>query len=275
MVQYACRRARGLLVAALGAASTLTACVEQSPVAPVVSTVVVHAVLDANTADQYVVVQRTSGTLSEQRGVADAQVTVTDANGVRIVGVPVVDSSYAVTRHFIPRVAVVYRLRGVAGSAWVQPGRTYSLTVVTGADTVRATTIVPPTLAPTAVDSAADAVTQSFIRARDTLRLSWSASPAVVMYEVGVLSANGLWYTTFATSSVSLPGQLYQSNAMPVFTAGLVHDVVLNAVDRNYFDYYRRSSDVFTGTGPVMHLSGGVGVFGSMTRVRTRRLDVR
>ena len=49
----------------------------------------------------------------------------------------------------------------------------------------------------------------------------------------------------------------------------------MSAVDSNYYDYYSRSADFFTGVGPVNHLSGGVGVFGSIVELKVRNVAVR
>ena len=46
-------------------------------------------------------------------------------------------------------------------------------------------------------------------------------------------------------------------------------------VDENYFDYYRRVSDFSTATGLVMHLAGGIGVFGSVVTLATRTIVVK
>ena len=35
-------------------------------------------------------------------------------------------------------------------------------------------------------------------------------------------------------------------------------------MDRDYYDYYRRGRDLFTNGGPLVHLTGAVGVSGSI-----------
>jgi hypothetical protein len=59
------------------------------------------------------------------------------------------------------------------------------------------------------------------------------------------------------------------------FVRGLTHQLAVIAVDENYFDYYRGTSDFSTATGLVMHLDGGIGVFGSLVTVATRTIIVK
>jgi hypothetical protein len=47
------------------------------------------------------------------------------------------------------------------------------------------------------------------------------------------------------------------------------------AVDENYFDYYGRTSDLLAARGLVMHLEGGIGVFGSVVTVATQTIVVK
>jgi len=46
-------------------------------------------------------------------------------------------------------------------------------------------------------------------------------------------------------------------------------------VDENYFDHDHRTSDFTTTTGLVMHLDGGIGVFGSVVTLATRTIAVQ
>ena len=67
------------------------------------------------------------------------------------------------------------------------------------------------------------------------------------------------------TSAVNLPF---------VFVPGFVQRVTVGAVDRNFFDWYRSSSDPYTGSGLVSHLDGALGVFGAHVPVSSARLTV-
>ena len=64
-------------------------------------------------------------------------------------------------------------------------------------------------------------------------------------------------------------------NGEDAFERRLTHQLAVIAVDENYFDYYHRTSDFTTATGLVMHLEGGIGVFGSVVTVATRTIVVK
>ena len=73
-----------------------------------------------------------------------------------------------------------------------------------------------------------------------------------------------------------LPGTVkVMDNGEDVFERRLPHQLAVIAVDENYFDYYHRTSDLFTSRGLVMHLDGGIGVFGSVVTVATRTIVVK
>jgi hypothetical protein len=75
---------------------------------------------------------------------------------------------------------------------------------------------------------------------------------------------------------VVLPGNLHSlDTGEDVFEHSLTHLLAVIAVDENYFDYYHRTIDDFSTTGLVMHLEGGIGVFGSVVTIATRTIVVR
>jgi hypothetical protein len=49
---------------------------------------------------------------------------------------------------------------------------------------------------------------------------------------------------------------------------GFPQAVTVSAVDSNYYDWYRTHNERLSGTGLVNRVSGGIGVFGSLVRVR-------
>lgn len=251
----------------------LAGCVVQDRVSPMESDeLIVHSVLDPSSIDQYVVVQKTSGYSRAQAGETNARVSITDADGHEYRADAVVDSTYYRVTYGMPRVRVVYRIAGATYGNWLRPNTRYDLLVLVGAaDTVRASTVTPNVTSIGNVSSTA----QPFRRMLDTLRLEWSPANDVVIYEVGIQSAVGSWYSMFAQRAAAIPGTASTVNGGRAFIAGQMHDVVINAVDRNYFDYYRASSDQFTGAGAIVHMTGASGVFGSIARVGARRLDVQ
>jgi hypothetical protein len=63
--------------------------------------------------------------------------------------------------------------------------------------------------------------------------------------------------------------------ALPrVFIPGFQQAVTVSAVDSNYYDWYRTHNDPLSGTGSVNRVQGGIGVFGSLVRLRFQDLRV-
>ena len=106
--------------------------------------------------------------------------------------------------------------------------------------------------------------------------MQWSRVAGARSYQVFVRSTAGSYGLFAADTSVTLPGNVQRlDNGEDVFERRLTHQLAVVAVDENYFDYYHRTSDVLTTTGLVMHLDGGIGVFGSVVTVATRTIVVQ
>src|SRR6185436_14405076 len=119
------------------------------------------------------------------------------------------------------------------------------------------------------------APTLTIDRLRDTVSLQWPRVTGARSYQVFIRSSKRE-YSIFADTSLALPGTAQDIDGEPVaFVSGLTHELAVIAVDENYFDYYRRTSDPFTGAGLIMHLDGGVGVFGSAVTVARRTIVVK
>ena len=108
-------------------------------------------------------------------------------------------------------------------------------------------------------------------RASDTLELSWPASPGARSYFVRVETPLGP--RTFFTDSthVRLPGLIRNVDVeeLPhVFFPGFTQPVTVSAVDSNYYDWYRTHNDPLSGEGLIDRVTGGLGVFGSLVRLR-------
>lgn len=88
---------------------------------------------------------------------------------------------------------------------------------------------------------------------------------------------------TTDTTSVSVPGDLVDlsGDGRAVFRAGAYYEVTAAALDTNYFDFVRTITNPLTGRGFINHLTGAVGVFGSIApltyelRVTAPRTDPR
>jgi Domain of unknown function (DUF4249) len=252
-----------------------TACIETTSLEPDANTLVVHAVLDPGVQHQLIVVQTTTGELAAQRQVTGAVVTIATPDGRTLTAVERRDTA-AVTgngtpERFVPfpRVTTIYDLD--VGGAGLIPGGTYQLRVVAP----DGRTVTGRTTIPNAVPSTSAAPTQTFDRTRDTVSLQWSRVAGARSYQVFVRSTAGS-YSLFADTSVVLPGNAQRlDNGEDVFERRLAHQLAVIAVDENYFDYYRSTSDLFTATGLIMHLHGGIGVFGSVVTVATRTIVVQ
>lgn len=76
------------------------------------------------------------------------------------------------------------------------------------------------------------------------------------------------------TVSVTLPGNLTdvfaQGEGDDLMRAGRDYLMTVSLTDSNYYDFTRSSNNKFTGRGFINHLTGGVGVFGSLVATSTR-----
>ena len=254
-----------VLAASVGA----TACSETTVLSPNANTLVVHAVLDPAVQHQIIVVQTTTGAVEAQRQVTGAVVTITAPDGRTLTAVERRDTAAVTACCSFPAVTTIYDVD--VGSAGLIPGGTYQLRVVAP----DGRTVTGRTTIPTAVPSTAPAPTLTIDRARDTVSLQWPRVAGARSYQVFIRSTRRE-YSIFADTSVALPGTAQDIDGEPVaFVSGLTHQLAVIAVDENYFEYYRRTSDLFTGAGLVMHLVGGVGVFGSVVTVATRTIVVQ
>jgi hypothetical protein len=247
-------------------------CIEQGPVSPSLNLneLIVHAVLDAGSQHQYVVVQTTAGSVSAQRAVTGAAVTLTTPDGSTLTADEVRDSLIATGPSRMPRITTVYAFDLARAGMSLVAGGTYRLRIVApdGREVTGETTM------PDALPDTTAGATQDMDLLRDTIALHWARVPGARTYEVFVRST-GSTFALFTDTSVALRGNVEDGNGNNAFTAGLAHQLIVNAVDANYYDYYRRSSGLFTSGGPIMHLRGGSGLFGSVVPVASRTIIVR
>jgi hypothetical protein len=243
------------------------ACVDQQIIAPKVDAIFVQAVLDVSTNDQYVTVETVDGTIKHQKAIPGAQVAVITPDGHTLAAEEIVDSETVVISP-APRVTTVYRLSLAKYGVGLIAGGAYQLRILLpDGRQVRGSTIIPR------FDSAlAPPTPEPFDVSRDTLALVWPRVTGASGYEVTISSQRGL-FSLFADTAVSLAGDVRNVDRR-AFYAGLTHQVVVSAVDENYYDYFRRSTDFFTGEGPIGHLDGALGVFGSIVPIASRTLIV-
>lgn len=234
---------------------------------------VVHGVLSTEAFTQTVLVYRArtglpsaveGSDVSDDEPVSDAQVSVTAPDG----------TTFSDWRHVYPSgeccVSGTYVFPDSLRGPSLMRGGTYTLRVRTplGEEVSGTTTIPGP--AEFALQPA-----HTFFRLRDTLRMSWSPVPGAASYEVIIRrSRSGGEYRSFADTIFSLPGDALTIAGDEILPRGEDVTIVVSAVDVNYYDYYRSQSDPFAGAAPS-HLSGAVGVFGSILPIFATELSVR
>jgi hypothetical protein len=75
------------------------------------------------------------------------------------------------------------------------------------------------------------------------------------------------------TTAVAIPGNVINSFVIgdedDVFRAGREYAFTVALTDSNYFDFARSENNPYTGRGFINHLSGGIGIFGSLVASTT------
>jgi hypothetical protein len=164
----------------------------------------------------------------------------------------------------------IYRF-ALPGNALERNG-TYRLSVRTTKDEIlTAETSVPSGVA------AGVAEARVFDRARDTVTIEWPAAAGARSYFVRVETPFGPRSFFTDSTRVRLTGALRNVDveALPhVFIPGFPQAVTVSAVDSNYYDWYRTHNDELAGTGLISRVRGGLGVFGSLVRLRFQDLQV-
>jgi hypothetical protein len=164
----------------------------------------------------------------------------------------------------------VYRF-DLSGAA-LERNKTYRLSVITrSGEKLSAETVVPSGAAAVVAES------RTFDRTGDPLQLEWPASPGARAYLVRVETPHGSRAFFTADTRVRLSGDLRNAEleALPhVFIPGFPQTVTVSAVDTNFYDWYRTHNDALSGTGVISRVTGGLGVFGSLVRLRLLDLDV-
>jgi uncharacterized protein DUF4249 len=246
--------ASGVIVA-LGACDNL-----ENPTSVNPPRLVVHAVFDTHSSAQTILVYRArTGDETSDTPVSGAEVSVRMPDGAREAAVSFDDS----TGHCCIPGAYVLLERALPGAHYALSVRTPAGEEVSGVTTVPtapAQLLFSPPFAP-------------FDPLRDTVRLSWPRVPGARSYEV-LVSSHAAQYRTFTDTAVSLPGTLLTITGDTVFPVHSSITVLVSAVDSNYYDYYRAQTDPFAGV-PPGHLSGALGVFGSVAPILAQAVQVR
>ena len=236
--------------------------------------VAMHGVLSATAPTQVVLLERTRNGSVEMiappfdladpvvsdEGIAEtgATVTLTTPEGVTLLARE--DNSVRDDG----KGAGIYRFP-LPGDGLVRSG-TYRLAVrTTKGEALAAETSVPGGVA------AAAATERVFDRARDAIILEWPAAPGARSYFVRIETPYGPRSFFTDSTRLRLTGELRNVDvaSLPrVFIPGFPQVVTVSAVDANYYDWYRTHNDALLGTGLINRVSGGLGVFGSLVRLR-------
>lgn len=111
----------------------------------------------------------------------------------------------------------------------------------------------------------------AFDRTLDTVRIGLTPVSGIALQVEARNSADLINLVFFAfsdTLGMTVPGNLVNpfegDSGEAVFRAGREYRLAVALTDTNYYDFLRSRSDPFTGRGFINHLTGGIGVFGSV-----------
>ena len=266
---------------AFGGAVALASCeLGTITVAKTTPSIVVHAVLNANLATQLILVERTlTGAIPIHDTTFSPSDPIVSDGGIPVSGatVAIVDSAGNVspaiedlTTSTNGQGAGVYR---VTFSGGLRLGARYQLRITTPqGEQVTAFTRVPfPEFASTG------ALNRTFNRDHDSIVVEWKRAKAARAYALRVESPFGPFFLFTDSLRFRMMGDLrnlFSEDLPRVFVPGFRQDVLIAAVDSNFFDYYRTNNDPFTGSGIISRLNGALGLFGSMVTLNSGTLTV-
>ena len=257
----------------------LSACeLDTTAIPPTTPRLVVHSVLSASAAQQFVLLERSRAGLvtllappfdvtdpvltDDSIAVSDAVIELTTPGGQTLVAIEDLVS--------IGKGAGVYRFQ-LPGSA-LQRGGVYRLSVrAPDGELLTAEASVP------GGSPAPFPGFRRWDRSGEPLALEWPAAPGARSYLVRIETPYGPHSFFTDSTRVRLPGTLRNTDReqLPrVFLPGYQQSVTVSAVDSNYYDYFRTHNSALTGSGIVSRVRGGLGVFGALVRLRFETLDV-
>lgn len=230
---------------------------------------------------QVVLLERTlTGAIDIPDTSFDSADPIISAGGIAIIGatVELSDSTGKVTRAVEDRVANtngkgsgVYRFP-IAGTALVLGAR-YQLHIRTpaGEEVTAATRLPRPTT------RVAGGLTRTLNRDHDAFFTQWAKTAGARSYAVRVESPFGPFFLFTDSTAIRLTGDLrniFAGDLQRVFIPGFRQDIIVAAVDSNFYDYYRTNNDPFTGAGIISRINGGLGLFGSLVSLNTGTLTI-
>lgn len=254
---------------------------EKVAIPPSTPSVVVHAVLNPSAPEQIVYLERTlTGSDRVHNSPFNPDDPIETGGGVPVDNalVEIIDSSGTVTtgnENFVQGATVngpgVYHIP-ILGPT-LRLGERYKLHVHTieGEDLTAFTRIPLPEVTSTG------GLTRTLNRDHDTLNIAWNAALKTRAYAMRVESPFGPFFLFTDSLHVRLTGDLrnlFASELQHVLIPGFHQDILVAAVDSNFFDYYRTNNDPFTGAGIISRVNGGLGLFGSLVTLTNGTLTV-
>jgi hypothetical protein len=240
--------------------------------------VAMHAVLSASSQTQVVLLERTRAGLVFPVAPFDIPDPTISDEGIPESGAIVRLTTPSGQTLFAPEEISIFNQKGGGIYRFALPGDalersgTYSLSVQTSkGEILTAETSVPEGVAVAFPEQ------RLFDRARDTVDLEWPASPGARSYFVRIETPYGPRSFFTDSTRVRLTGELRNVELKPlprVFIPGFPQAVTVSAVDSNYYDWFRTHNNALSGTGLVNRVSGGLGVFGSLVRLKFQDLRV-
>ena len=267
---------------ALLATVLVTACeLETVSVPATTPSVVVHAVLNPSASSQIVFLERTltgsqrvpdpqfdpNDPILSAGGIpiSDALVEISDSTGAAVAGVEEVKFLPKGQGHGVYQVPITGGL--------LRLGERYKLHIHTaeGEDVTAFTRIPAPEVTSTG------GLTSTVNRDHDTVNVSWSRADRTRAYAMRVESPFGPFFLFTDSLHVRLAGDLrnlFAGQLQRVLIPGFHQDIIVAAVDSNFFDYYRTNNDPFTGSGIISRINGGIGLFGSLVTLTNGTMTV-
>jgi len=243
--------------------------------------VVVHSVLNPNTTTQVVLLERTlSGAATIPDTSFDTSDPIVSAGGIPISDavVEIIDSLGKSVRGVEDRTnppasrgTGVYRVP-ISGPSLVL-GAEYRLHIrtTTGEEVTASTRMPRPEV------RSSGGLTRTLNRDHDVFLVQWNDVPTARSYAVRIESPFGPFFLFTDSTHVRLTGELrniFSDAIQRVFIPGFRQDMVVGAVDANFYDYYRTNNDPFTGSGIINRVTGGIGLFGSFVTLTSGTLTV-
>ena len=271
------------LVAGIALVSTIASCdIGTVNVPSTTPGVVVHAVLNPSASSQVVLLERTltgSITIPDTGANRGADPIVSDG-GIPISGatVEIIDSTGRTVRGIEDATTNtshqglgVYRVQ-IPGSSLVLGGR-YRLHVRTaqGEELTASTRIPKPAV------RSIGGLNRTFNVDHDVSIPQWQSVPGASSYFVRVETPFSPFLAFTDSTRFQFTGQLrnlFSEDLRHVFQPGFRQDILIAAVDSNFYDYYRTGNDPFTGSGIINRVVGGIGLFGALVTVSSGTFTV-